>query len=126
MFILCKCLDALMLLKFLRFFRVNFILPLTKNVCWYGNYVLLFCFHAQLHVSVARCFIIIQSGISHFGQRGVYSFIMAASNHIVAATRELGAQSHQREIPSLSAMYIYHTNGNKQALCSGSCQALSD
>ena len=41
MFILCKCLDALMLLKFLRFFRVNFILPLTKNVCWYGNYLTL-------------------------------------------------------------------------------------
>ena len=47
-------------------------------------------------------------------------------NHIVAAIRELGTQCHQREIPSLSIYLIYHTNGNKQALLSGNCQALSD
>ena len=51
---------------------------------------------------------------------------MAASNHIVAATRDTGTQLHQREIPSLSIHLIYHTNGNKQALLSASCQALSD
>ena len=44
--------------------------------------------------------------------------------HIVAAIRELGTQWHRPEILSLSIYLIYHTNGNKQALLSGSCQAL--
>ena len=42
----------------------------------------------------------VKLGISHFGQWGVSNFVMA-SNHIVAAIRELGTQWHQREIPSL-------------------------
>ena len=65
-------------------------------------------------------------GISRFGQWGVPNLVMAASNHIVAAIRELGTQWHQREIPSLFIYLIYHTNGNRQTLLSASCQALSD
>ena len=65
-------------------------------------------------------------GISRFGQWGVPNLVMAASNHIVAAIRELGTQWHQREIPSLFIYLIYHTNGNRQTLLSASCQALTD
>ena len=53
-----------------------------------------------------------------FGQRGVPNFVMAASNHIVAAIQGAETQWHQREIPSLHIYLIYHTNGNKQALLS--------
>ena len=52
-------------------------------------------------------------GTSYFGQWGVPKFVMAASNHIVAAIRELGTQWDQREISSLSICLIYHANGNK-------------
>ena len=53
-----------------------------------------------------------QAGNLTFGQWHVLPF------------RELGTQWHQREIPSLSIYLIYHTNGNKQAMLSVSCQHL--
>ena len=54
-------------------------------------------------------------GISHFEQWCVPNSLMAASNHIVAATRELGTQWHQCEIPRLSISIIPTATSN---LCS--------
>ena len=53
-----------------------------------------------------------QAGDLSFGQWRVSPF------------RELETQWHQREIPSLSTYLIHHTNGNKQAMLSVSCQRL--